>query len=170
MLRKSNHLGKGMAMHAKYSQDAMGVIDLDNRLIKAVFEPARETGVFDGSTLPWESSCTADNFIALLLPLSEHYQESNPTLSAALWGIWNASRSFRLQRPLLAKLFERKRKGASVFVELKGLVATAALQFADGTGSTIITSDCMTNYSEYSKKAETALDNLVRLSTLTRPT
>ncbi|MGH8475604.1 MAG: hypothetical protein ACRER2_07520, partial [Methylococcales bacterium] len=107
----------------RFMQNAKGVLDLDERLIRAVFEPARIAGVFEGSELPWESldsSCSADDLIALLLPLSEYYQAINPPLSTALWGIWNASQSFRRQRSLLSMLFERKFKDANVFAEVKG--------------------------------------------------
>ena len=110
----------------RIKQNAKGVLDLDERLMRAVFGPACRTGVFEESALPWESlegSCSADDLIALLLPLSEFYQETNPPLSTALWGIWNASRSFRRQRSLLSMLFERKRKDASVFAEIRGLVS-----------------------------------------------
>jgi hypothetical protein len=91
--------------------------------MRAVFEPACRAGVFMESALPWEGldrSCSADDLIALLLPLSEYYQEINPPLSTALWGIWNASRSFRRQRSVLSMLFERKRKDVSVFAEIRG--------------------------------------------------
>ncbi|WAK02599.1 hypothetical protein [Methylobacter sp. YRD-M1] len=151
----------------RIKQNAKGVLDLDERLMRAVFEPACRAGVFEESALPWESldrSCSADDLIALLLPLSEYYQEINPPLSAALWGIWNASWSFRRQRSLLSMLFQRKSIDASVFVEIKGLVATAALQFSDGTASTVVTSDAFTNYSGYQKRADAALETLTLLA------
>ncbi|MCL7421249.1 MAG: hypothetical protein M8364_10145 [Methylobacter sp.] len=151
----------------RIKQNAKGVLDLDERLMRAVFEPACRAGVFMESALPWEGldrSCSADDLIALLLPLSEYYQEINPPLSTALWGIWNASRSFRRQRSVLSMLFERKRKDVSVFAEIRGLVATAALQFADGTASTIVTSDAFANYSGYRKNAEAALETLALLA------
>jgi hypothetical protein len=57
-----------------------------------------------------------------------------------------------------------KEEGRKCFRGNQGLVATAALQFADGTASTIVTSDAFANYSGYRKNAEAALETLALLA------
>lgn len=136
---------------------------LDERLLKALFAPAVNAGVFEFDGMPWEAPANrerADALIDQLLPLSEFYQQNNPPLSAAIWGIWNAVRYLRRQRSLLSILTESKKKDEETFVAVRALVATAAIQFADGTASTMVTSDAMNNLATYRKCAEEAIRNI----------
>jgi hypothetical protein len=44
------------------------------------------------------------------------------------------------------------------------LVATAAIQFADGNAATIVTSDAWNNFDEYKRNAEKAMTRLESMS------
>lgn len=144
-------------------QTAKSILDLDERLVSAVFEPAVKDNVWMLTDLPWKNPGNkdrADRLIEQLLPLSEYYQSSNPTLSAAIWGIWNSVNYFRRQRSIFSILFESKMKSEKLFIVIRGLVATAAIQFCDTTATTVVTSNAMENFSEYERIAEAAIQKL----------
>ena len=140
---------------------------LDEQVVSSLFAPAARAGVFLSTGMPWQDPANkyrADVFIRQLLPLSEFYQEINPPLSAALWGIWNAVTYFRRQRSLSSIVSRSKKTNAQIFSGVRALVATAAVQFSDGTASTVETSDAMTNLSSYKKHVEKAIRNLSAVS------
>jgi len=140
---------------------------LDEQLVNALFAPAEKEGVFEFADASWRDPANkyrADSFLDQMLPLSEFYQEANPPLSAALWGIWNAVRYLRRQRSFLSTLGESKKTHDKVFVAVRALVATAAVQFSDGTASTVVTSDAMSNISSYRNEVENAIRNLTSLN------
>lgn len=145
-------------------QTAKSILDLDERLVSAVFEPAVKDNVWMLTDLPWKNpgdKDRADRLIEQLLPLSEYYQSTNPTLSAAIWAIWNSVNYFRRQRSIFSILFENKKKSEKLFVDIRGLVATAAIQFCDTTAATVVTSNAMENFSEYERIAEAAIQKLI---------
>jgi len=142
---------------------ANSILILDERLVSAVFEPAVKDNVWMLTDLPWknpDNKDRADSLIEQLLPLSEYYQSSNPSLSAAIWGIWNSVYYFRRQRSIFSILFEGKKKREKLFIDIRGLVATAAIQFCDSTATTVVTSNAMKNFSEYERVAEAAIQKL----------
>ena len=134
------------------------VIDLDKKLIDALYAPAvAEHDTADGvdqailqRLIGWKDErlekgrskedredLRAIVFRESIFELSQFYMEKNPVLSAALWGIWNTSdylkynadkgKGFLSKQPIpIPDLFEHYR----------ALVATAAVQFADGTAYT----------------------------------
>ncbi len=151
----------------KIIQQQMVLQRLDERLLIALFAPAVREGIFDLDDLSWqrsERSQDADKLIAQLLPLSEFYQQINPPLSAALWGIWNSVRYFRRLRSLLSILFERKVSNEKAFVTVRALAAAAAIQFSDGTAPTVVTSDALNNLAAYERYVEETIRNLSSLA------
>jgi hypothetical protein len=151
----------------KIIQQQMVLQRLDERLLIALFAPAVREGIFDLDDLSWqrsERSQDADKLIAQLLPLSEFYQQINPPLSAALWGIWNSVRYFRRLRSFLSIVFERKASNEKAFVTVRALAAAAAIQFSDGTAPTVVTSDALNNLAAYERYVEETIRNLSSLA------
>ncbi|MFZ5760480.1 MAG: hypothetical protein ACOY32_12755 [Thermodesulfobacteriota bacterium] len=139
---------------------------LNEQLVNALFAPAEKAGIFAFSSKQWKnpsSKYKADYLLDQILPLSEFYQEINPPLSAALWGIWNTVRYLRSQRSLFSILGESKKTNDQMFFAIRALIATAAVQFSDGTAFTVATSDAMSNISDYKKNAEQAISNLSKI-------
>lgn len=138
--------------------------ELDELVLNALFAPAEDAGIFDDEDISsWRDPSRrnrADSLLDQLLTLSEFYQEINPPLSSALWGIWNSVKYFRGQSSFLNAITESKKSNNRVFVGIRALVATAAVQFSDGTASTVATSDAMENLSIYRKRVEEAIFNL----------
>lgn len=134
--------------------------ELDERLVDALFETASSSGLFEMEGMPWRSKdCDrrAFVFIQQLLTLSEFYQTINAPLSAAIWGIWNTAKFFRNQRSFFSIVLERRAASERDFVDVRGLVATAAVQFAGGTAATIVTSDVYENMDAYRRNVDQAL-------------
>lgn len=149
--------------YRKAISNARELIQLDELLVDALFKPAEEAGVFDLIGTPWrdpDNRHNADSLIDQLLRLSEFYQGSNPPLSAALWDIWNTVRYLRNERPLLSALIESDKKNLQVFMGVKGLIATAAIQFSDGNASTVTTSNAMSSLDKYKEYVEETIQNL----------
>lgn len=148
-------------------QIARALVELDEKLVNALFAPAAKAGVFEFTGLRWTdpgNRYRTDEFITDLLPLSEYYQLKNPPLSASIWGIWNALSYFRRQRSFFSKFFETRKKNENLFIAVRGLLATAAIQFSDGNVVTTITSDAYANFSSYQKNVETAIGHLSSLT------
>lgn len=141
------------------------LLALDEQLVTALFAPAVNAHAVDydvagESRNQPKASHSTDALIEQLLPLSEFYQEINAPLSAAIWGIGNSVSYMRRQRSLVSILFETKRASHRTFIAVKGLLATAAIQFSDGTASTVVTSNAMQNLSAYQAITEQAIRNL----------
>lgn len=144
-------------------ENARALLALDEQVVDALFTPATEAGVFKFAGSPWRDPANrhrTDAFIDQLLPLSEFYQEVNPPLSAAILGVWNAVTYLRRQRSLRAILRASKKTNEDLFAGVRGLIATAAIQFSDGNASTVVTSDAMSNLETYRKYVEKAIHNL----------
>jgi hypothetical protein len=145
-------------------------LELDNKLVDALFQPALESGYFDQNDFDWMNSNNRyriDDFMKALLLLSEFYQEINPVLSASIWGVWNTLQYFFKKRTLFSVFFPRESKDSRLLIAAKALVATAALQFADGTASTVSTSHSLLskkNFEAYKVIAESAIKKLSKLS------
>ena len=144
---------------------AHSILEIDEKLTNALFKPAIVSGIFyfNSNELEWMNECyryKGDSFLQSLLRLSEYYQNLNSPLSAALWGIWNTSNYMRNNRSIFFRLFENKKQNETFFISLRAIVATAAIQFADGNALTTITSDAYHNIEEYKKYAENALSKL----------
>lgn len=149
--------------YRKAISNARELIDLDDLLVDAVFKPAEEAGVFEISGSPWRdphNKHKADSLIDQLLKLSEFYQVSNPPLSAALWGIWNTVRYLRNERPFLSAIIESDKKNSQVFKGVRGLIATAAIQYSDGNAFTVVTSNAISDLDKYKEYVKEAIKNL----------
>jgi hypothetical protein len=152
----------------KQMETAREIADLDVLLVKALFAPASKAGVFESAAFSWlhpKRKGATDDFIADLRPLSEYYQQINPVLSAAIWGIWNTLDY--LHRPMwftFSLLRRSRRTDKRLFKAISALIATAAIQFSDGNAATVVTSDAKENFSSYRQHAEAALRNLSSLT------
>ena len=132
---------------------------LDDRLLDALFTPAVDSGIVNSR---WQDQANENrgwDLLRQLLPLSEFYHPRNPPLSAAIWSIWNTATYLRNNRSILAMLFEGKRAKEELFIGLRALVATAAIQFADGTAATVVIS--RGDMATYRAQTELALARLV---------
>jgi hypothetical protein len=78
-------------------------------------------------------------------------------LSASLSGIWNASSYLRRQRPIAAILLESRKKRRKLFMHVRGLVATAVVQFSDGVAQTRLTSNALSDMASYEQAVREAL-------------
>jgi hypothetical protein len=139
------------------------ILKQDERLLAAVFAPAVAAGVIDEDLHRWtQASCTdpADALVGELLLLSEYYQDVNPVLSAAIWGIWNSVNYLRRQRPIWLALFESRRVSRRAFTNIRALVATAVIQFADGDAHTVVTSSALVDMARYHANVERAIESL----------
>lgn len=142
------------------------IVALDKQLLAAVFAPALKGGYFESSDLAWtEPTCgdPAEALIAQLFPLSEYYQERNPPLSAAIWGIGNALTYLRQQQSFLSIVFESKAQRTKAFDATQALIATAVIQFSDGNARTVITSNAMQDLPRYKAHVEVAMKNISSL-------
>lgn len=144
--------------------------EIDTRLMDALFYPAIKADFFNISSLEWKdpkSRYQGWEFLKDLKTLSEFYQEINPVLSAALWGVWNATRYFRAPPSLLGALFPWQPKQRRLFLDAKALTATAVVQFADGNAYTISTGNVLNNgesFDKYLIAVESAIQHLQKIN------
>jgi hypothetical protein len=132
--------------------------ELDERLLNALFEPGVRANFY--SHLLWKDPNTINRGNSLLDQLgrlSEYYQTINPQLSAAIWGIWDAVCYFRQYRTFFFGFFESKRKGEQLFVDVRALIATAAMRFPNADGYKIVPSPNRNNIALYQENAEDAI-------------
>ena len=148
----------------EYACKARELLETDRSLVDALFEPAILSGSFRRPFyLDWRNeSCEekSSSFSESLLPLSEYYMYKNGVLSTAIWGIWNTIRLMRAQRSIINALRENSERKNADFLNYRGLVATAALQFADGTAYTEPTSDALYRIDDYKSLAAEAIQHL----------
>lgn len=140
------------------------LLELDESLVRAVFAPPLKNYAIDEDAMQWQHpNCVRASqvFLNALLPVSEYYQKLNPPLSAALWGIWNTW-SYLLFRDdsWFNTFFLSTKLDAKRLKALKALVATAAVQFADGTAITSVTSNPLSDIDCYKSLAGLALSDL----------
>lgn len=147
-----NEVRKSLANHKRLTE-------LDRELVAALYAPAIADFAVDGDDCPWleeEWPEQVDDLLSTLLQVSEFYASRNPVLSASLWGIWNASSYLRRQRPILAIFLESRKKRRKQFMHVRGLVATAVVQFSDGVAQTRLTSNALSDMASYEQAVQEA--------------
>lgn len=150
----------------KTLDDARAMMKLDKALVSALFKPAVESHALGPDPLGWQDSACAKPGQMLLeqLPLlSEFYQTVNPPLSSAIWSIWDSVSVMRQQKSLLARLIERRRTKNNFFIGLHSLLASAAIQFADGTAATVLHASPIDDVATYRGYAERAMALLAKV-------
>lgn len=149
------------------------VLDLDVRLIQALFAPAVKAGFFESPDFSWmqpDFEDAEDAFIRDLPALSEYYQRVNPVLSAAVWAIWDTLRTLRDPwsgwiSMWCAWIGENRRRSRNRFILCRTIIATAAIRFSDGNASSIMAPRSMDNFVKYKEQVEAAIRNLSSIAT-----
>lgn len=128
--------------------------EIDDMLVDALFYPAIKSEFFMDSNFDWkkaESRHKGWSFLDDIGKLSIFYQEINPVLSVALWGIWNAIQYESCPQSLLAAILPWQPKQRRLLSKAKALTATAAVQFSDGSPFTVSTGDILVNQESFDK-------------------
>ena len=129
---------------------AKQIIELDKKLVTALFNKAIAT---ETDYLQKDTDISYSDMRMLLNDIfdtSEALMQVNPILSSALWGIWDIAKHHQLA------LFPKRKKS---FIQYRGSVCTAIIQFADGNAETVSTFNAHsdTGYEKYQKNAMEAL-------------
>ena len=139
---------------------------IDRMLVEALYEVACERDL-NPNPEPnkrrfQEVPSDPDVFILDVFFLSEHYMESNYVLSAALWGIWNASSYMRLprHRSIVSNFFETKRKKEILFRSCRAFVATAVVQYANQSPEITGIGNALGDLDRYESNALKAIKDL----------
>ena len=144
----------------------------DGRLLKALFMPAFKAAYSDvrieEAKRLWATSLCANPDAVLLdaMPaLAAFYEKTNPVLSSSIWATWNCCSYFRWQKSKLFLIFQGRSSQEKLYFHYSALLATAVLQFADGSSSVndlSITSE--EALSRYAKLVDFAIGKLNTIS------